>query len=110
MNTVLVILITWFAVLGAYFVADMLAGGGDKPYNAAALLVLPQNTDVSDVVELALALRGILPQCEIIAANEKDGGLPVHGCGFDAITFAEKQALGDAAGAWLHLHGAVDEL
>ena len=55
MNTVLVILITGFAVIGAYFVADMLAGGGDKPYNASALLVLPQNTDVSDVVELALA-------------------------------------------------------
>lgn len=110
MNTVLVILITGFAVIGAYFVADMLAGGGDKPYNASALLVLPQNTDVSDVVELALALRGILPQCEILAVNEKDGALPVHGCGFDSITFAEKETLGDATGEWLHLHGAVNDL
>lgn len=110
MNTVLVILITGFAVIGAYFVADMLAGSGDKPYYASALLVLPQDTNVSDVVELALALRSILPQCEIIAVNEKDGALPVHGCGFDAITFAEKQALGDAAEAWLHLHETADEL
>ena len=45
MNSILVILITGMAVLGAYYLAELFSEGMEKPKNDEAVLVLPVTED-----------------------------------------------------------------
>ena len=76
MNSVLVILITGMAVLGAYYLAELLTEGMEKPKQNEAVLILPQPADPSQVWEIAISVRRLLPRCQVIAAARDTGGLP----------------------------------
>ena len=54
MNSVLVILITGMAVLGAYYLAELLTEGMEKPKQNVAILILPEPVDPSRVCEIAI--------------------------------------------------------
>lgn len=67
MNSILVILITGMAVLGAYYLAELFSEGMEKPKNDEAVLVLPGPVTPAQVLEITAMVRQKLPRCQVIA-------------------------------------------
>lgn len=104
MNAVLVILLTGLAVLGAYFLADLLSGTGKEKYIGNALVVLCEPATACEAVQLAISLREIMPQCEVLCAPaSEEEQLPTQGCGYQGITFVPQDHLIQEAARRLHL-------
>lgn len=103
MNAILVILLTGFAVLGAYFLADLLAGGSKPRCSQPALVVIPAALSAADAAQIFFALREILPQCEFLCEAGEESDLPATCCGYDHITFAQPGQLEIEAARRVHL-------
>lgn len=105
MNAILIILLTGFAVLGAYFLAQLLAGSGaQEDYAGPALVVLTRPLTVSEAVDIALELQAILPRCELLCTPlDADAALPFNGGGFECIHFVQKDEFAEEAARRLHL-------
>ena len=94
MNSILVIFITGMAVLGAYYLAELLSEGFEKPKNDEAILVLPGPVTPAQTLEIALAVRRILPRCQIIAsAGEELPGPPLPTAGLRGVRVIQQAQL-----------------
>lgn len=94
MNNILVIFITGMAVLGAYYLADLLVEGFEKPKNSEAILVLPGPVSPAQTLEIALAVRRLLPRCQVIAsAGEQLPDSPLPTAGLRGVRITEQDHL-----------------
>lgn len=95
MNAILVIILTGFAVLGAYFLAQLLSGeGGAGNFHGAAVFVTAKPVTTAQAMDLALALQDFAPRCELLCTlAEGEGPLPVAGGRFAGITFLPPEEL-----------------
>ncbi len=109
MNSVLVILITGMAVLGAYYLAELLTEGMEKPKQNEAILILPEPADPSQVWEIAISVRRLLPRCQVIAASQ-DAGTPPPCAGLRGLRVVSADRLEEAALQELHLQSGVQDL
>ncbi len=69
MNSMLVIFLTGMAVLGAYYLAELLSEGFEKPKQDEAILVLPGPVSPAQILEITLSVRLLLPRCQIVAGT-----------------------------------------
>lgn len=109
MNSILVILLTAMAVLGAYYLADLLTQGLGRPHAQDALLVLPQPVSMAQALDVAAAVRGVLPHCEVIACLADAAALP-PASGLRGVQFAAAEELGAAVVRALDLQTGAGEL
>ncbi|MEG1931495.1 MAG: hypothetical protein RR075_00120 [Pygmaiobacter sp.] len=110
LNTIFVIVITGFAVLGAYFVAELFCESEQGAYQGHALVLLCEQVSVPATVGVALALRETLPRSEILAVSaEANAVLPFVCEGLGAITFVSRAEM-DAVLAAVHLQSGENTL
>ena len=109
MNGVLVIFLTGMAVLGAYYLAGLLADGFDSPRKDAALLVLPGPLTMAQAIAITAAVREKLPRCEVIACLADAGELPPR-AGLRGLRFVGADSLREAAARELDLQTRDREL
>lgn len=110
MNSILVILITGMAVLGAYYLAELLTEGLEKPKQNEAVLILPQPADASCVWETAVMVRRILPRCQVIAAGKGTADQPMPCSGMRGVRILAGDALENAVLQELHLQSGIQDL
>lgn len=109
MNSVLVILITGMAVLGAYYLAELLTEGMEKPKQNEAILILPEPVDPSRVWEIAISVRRQLPRCQVIAVSRDAGELPPC-AGIRGLKMVPGSRLEEETLRELHLQTAAQDL
>ena len=94
MNEILVILITGMAVLGAYYLADLIAWGVEKPKHSEAILLLPGPASAAQALEITLAVRRLLPRCQVIAsAGEQLPDPPLPTAGLRGVRITKQDQL-----------------
>lgn len=74
MDNILIVLITGMAVLGAYYLAELITEGVSRPKAAQALLVITSPVDPADVLSVTGPVRRQLPRCQVVA--NLGGSLP----------------------------------
>ena len=97
MDTLFIIIITGFAVIGAYFIAEIILGGEDLPCKTQAVVILPNSQNISDALRDSYTIRKNMPAAVIIAvADIETEKIPLCGCYFDNVYFVSKEELNSA--------------
>ncbi|MBC5580205.1 hypothetical protein H8S23_01655 [Anaerofilum sp. BX8] len=111
MNSLLVILITGMAVLGAYYLAELFSEGMEKPKNEEAVLVLPGPVSPAQVLEITAMVRQKLPRCQVIAGmGDSVPDAPMPAAGLRGVAFAASCDLEAAVIRELHLQSPAEDL
>lgn len=111
MNSILVILITGMAVLGAYYLAELFSEGMEKPKNDEAVLVLPGPVTPAQVLEITAMVRQKLPRCQVIAGlGDRVPDAPLPAAGLRGVDFVACRDLEAAVMRELHLQSPGEDL
>lgn len=111
MNAILIILLTGFAVLGAYFLADVLTGSSEIQYTGPAVVAISTPLQAGDAAELTMALRELMPRCEVLCiAAEEDEQMPADCWGYQGVSFVTRERLSKETAARLDLQNQTKSI
>ena len=111
MNSILVILITGMAVLGAYYLAELITEGSSRPKNDEAVLVLTGPIDPAAALSVTASVRRFLPRCQVVVnlgSHLPDQPAPV--AGLRGVEFVSSEKLQKAVLRQLDLQSAGEDL
>ncbi len=106
LSGVMLIVVTMFAVLGAYYLSDLLTGHLLRRKRARPLVVVEAESG-EQLWSGVLDVRAVLPDAPVVVLCEQREALPPPGAGLRGVAFATPETLGRVVQAQLESERGV---